>query len=133
MNGWADASVNGAIFPLVVADLVDRVRPQDKDYVVESRTKRVGTSDFAAFQKNAREKGLVALRSALVPARRVLKEQKFLSGDAPAYPDYILFGSFLWPRVISPIERWKGRCRPFLARAHARPVRACAGHKVKAA
>ena len=34
----------------------------------------------------------------------VLKEQQFLSGDAPAYPDYILLGTFLWPRTISPLE-----------------------------
>src|SRR4029434_3693249 len=79
VNGWADASVNGAIFPLVVADLVDRVRPAGEGDGVESLSRRVGTSDFAAFQKTAREKGLAALRSALEPARRVLGEQRFLS------------------------------------------------------
>ena len=104
VNGWADVAINGAIFPLIVADLIERVRPQDKTYVVESRGKRIGTTDFAAFQKNAREKGLTALRGALEPARRVLREQKFLAGDAPAYADYILFGTFMWPRVLSPLE-----------------------------
>jgi glutathione S-transferase len=34
----------------------------------------------------------------------VLKDQKYLSGEAPAYPDYILLGSFLWPRTLSPLE-----------------------------
>ena len=68
------------------------------------RGKRLGTTDFAAFQAKAREKGLAAFRAALEPARRVLQEQKFLAGDAPAYPDYILFGTFLWPRTISPLE-----------------------------
>ena len=104
VNGWTDTAVNGAIFPIVVADLVGRVRPQDKDYIVESRGKRLGTTDFAGFQAKAREKGVAALRTALEPARRVLKEQKFLSGDAPAYPDYILFGTFLWPRTLSSLE-----------------------------
>jgi len=104
VNGWVDVAINGAIFPLVVGDLVERVRPEDKAYVVESRSKRIGTTDFAAFQKGAREKGLAAFRSALEPARRVLREQKFLSGDSPAYPDYILFGTFMWPRIISPLE-----------------------------
>ena len=96
--------MNVAIFPIVVGDLVDRVRPQDKDYIVELRGKRLGTTDFAGFQAKAREKGVAAFRAALEPARRVLKEQKFLSGDAPAYPDYILLGTFLWPRTISPLE-----------------------------
>lgn len=104
VNGWADTAVNAAIFPIVVADLVDRVRPQDRDYIVESRGKRLGTTDFAAFQAKAREKGVVAFRTALEPARRVLKEQAYLSGEKPAYPDYILLGSLMWPRTISPLE-----------------------------
>lgn len=102
VNGWADTAVNPLIFPMVVGDMLNTVRPQDRDYVIESRSKRIGTTDFAAFQKNAREKGPATLRAALEPARRVLKEQAYLSGDAPAYPDYILFGSLLWPRTMSP-------------------------------
>jgi glutathione S-transferase len=104
VNGWADVAIAGAVFPLVVGDLVDRVRPEDKAYIVESRGKRLGTTDFADFQAKAREKGLAALRAALEPARRILKDQKFLSGEAPAYPDYILFGTLMWPRTISPLE-----------------------------
>ena len=104
VNGWADVTVHPALFPLIVGDLVDRVRPQDKAYIVESRGKRLGTTDFADFQAKAREKGMAAFRATLEPARRVLKEQQFLSGDAPAYPDYILLGTFLWPRTISPLE-----------------------------
>jgi glutathione S-transferase len=102
VNGWADTVVNPTIFPMVVADMIPIVRPQDRDYVIESRSKRIGTTDFAGFQKNAREKGMATFRAALEPARRILREQKFLSGDAPAYPDYILHGSLLWPRTISP-------------------------------
>jgi glutathione S-transferase len=102
VNGWADASVNGTIFPMVVGDMVEVARPQDRSYVIESRSKRIGTTEFAAFQKSAREKGLATFRAALEPARRILKEQPFLSGATPAYPDYILFGTLLWPRTISP-------------------------------
>jgi len=102
LNGWADTALHPHIFPMVVADMVERARPQDREYVIDSRSKRIGTTDFASFQKNAREKGLTVLRAALEPARRVVKEQAFLSGDAPAYPDYILLGTFLWPRTISP-------------------------------
>ena len=59
--------------------------------------------DFAAFQKNAREKGLATFRSVLEPARRMLREQAFLAGDHPAYPDYALAGAFLWARIASPL------------------------------
>ncbi|HTR84890.1 MAG TPA: glutathione S-transferase N-terminal domain-containing protein [Reyranella sp.] len=103
VNGWADTAVNGAIFPLIISDLAERVRPEDKAYIVESRGKRLGTTDFAGFQAKAREKGLATFRAVLEPARRVLAEQKFLSGAAPAYPDYILLGTLMWPRTISPL------------------------------
>jgi len=103
-NGWADTVVNVGIFPLIVGDLYDRVRPEDQDYFAESRGPRLGTHDFAGFQSKAREKGLTSFRASLEPARRLLRNQKFLSGAEPAYPDYILAGSFMWPRSVSPLE-----------------------------
>lgn len=102
VNGWADTVVNPSIFPMVVADMVAVCRPQDRDYVVDSRSKRIGTSDFASFQKNAREKGMAAFRATLEPARRVLREQPFLAGESAAYADLILFGTLLWPQTMSP-------------------------------
>jgi glutathione S-transferase len=101
--GWVDTAVHPALFPLFVNDLYERVRAVDKPYFQESRGKRLGTIDFAAFQKNAREKGLATFRSVLEPARRVLREQAFLAGDHPAYPDYALAGAFLWARIASPL------------------------------
>jgi len=101
VNGWADTAVHGLIFPMVVGDMLETVRPQDRAYIIESRGKRIGTTDFAAFQKKARESGVTAFRQVLEPARRVLNQQPFLSGDAPAYADYILFGSLLWPHTFA--------------------------------
>ena len=102
VNGWADTVVHPTIFPMVVANMVEKVRSSDRDYTIESCSQRIGTKDFAAFQKTAREKGLATFRAALEPARRVLREQNFLAGEAPAYPDIILYGTFLWPRTLSP-------------------------------
>jgi len=119
VNGWADVSIHSLIFPMVVGDMLEAVRPQDRDYIVESRGKRIGTTDFAAFQQKARETGVAAFRQALEPARRILKEQPFLNGKAPAYADYILFGSLLWPHTFARnlallekddvVEAWRGR------------------------
>ena len=102
--GWVDTAVQPALFPIVVSDLCDRVRPVDQPYFKESRGKRLGTTDFAAFQAKAREKGVDAFRAVLEPARRVLKEQPFLCGEHPAYPDYALAGAFLWARIASPLN-----------------------------
>ncbi|MFO1086952.1 MAG: glutathione S-transferase N-terminal domain-containing protein [Reyranellaceae bacterium] len=103
VTSWVDSAVQPALFPIVVSDLYDRVRPVDQPYFKESRAKRLGTADFAAFQKTAREKGVANFRAVLEPARRVLKEQQFLSGDKPGYPDYALVGAFLWGHVVSPL------------------------------
>ena len=43
-------------------------------------------------------------RRALDPARSSLKIQQFLSGAAPAYPDYILFSLFQWARIVSTFD-----------------------------
>jgi glutathione S-transferase len=104
---------------MVVGDMIGAVRPQDRAYIVESRGQRLGTTDFDAVQKNAREKNLPLFRQALEPARRVLREQEFLSGGAAAYPDYILFGAFLWPHTFcrglellgkdDPLHPWRER------------------------
>lgn len=104
VTGWVDTAVQVALFPVVVGDLYDRVRPADQPYFRESRGKRLGTTDFAAFQAKARDKGVASFRSALEPARRIVREQKFLAGEQPAYPDYALAGAFMWARIASPLE-----------------------------
>jgi len=118
VSGWVDTAVHPALFVLIVGDLYDRVRPVDQAYFKESRGKRLGTTDFAGFQTQAREKGLPVLRAVLEPARRMLKDQPFLAGHHPAYPDYALAGAFLWARTVSlltllesddPIYAWRER------------------------
>jgi glutathione S-transferase len=103
VNAWVDTAVHSALFPIVIGDLHARVRPEDRDYIRESRGARLGTTDLASFQAAALGKGQPAFRAALEPARRVLKAQKFLAGGAPAYPDYILLGAFLWAHSVSPL------------------------------
>ncbi len=50
--------------------------------------------------------------------RRTVERQNFVSGEAPAYADYIVFGAFQWARAISDFEvlatddsvrAWRGR------------------------
>jgi len=64
---------------------------------------------------------LPAFRASLDPLRRTVERQPFVSGDAPAYADYIVFGAFQWARAISdfevlaaddPVRAWRGRMAP---------------------
>src|SRR4029078_6378608 len=60
---WVDTAVHPALFPLLVGDLYARRRPVDQPYFLDSRGKRLGTTDFAGFQAKAREKGVAAFRA----------------------------------------------------------------------
>ena len=39
---------------------------------------------------------VAALQTALAPARATLEIQPFFGGDRPTFPDYCLFGAFMW-------------------------------------
>ena len=51
-----------------------------------------------------REKRLPAFKQLVEPLRQTLLSQPYFGGDAPLYPDYIVFGSFMWARCISPFR-----------------------------
>ncbi|MCW5747543.1 MAG: glutathione S-transferase N-terminal domain-containing protein [Alphaproteobacteria bacterium] len=102
VHNWTATTVQAGMFPLMVADMYARVRPQDRDYFRESRGKRLGTEDFDSFQAKARETRLVPFRQSLDTMRLQLKAAPFLSGGRAAYPDYIVAGAFLWARSVTP-------------------------------
>jgi len=133
INGWVDTQVHAALAPLVIGDLYDRVRPVDQPYIRESRGKRFGTTDFAGFQAKAREKGVLTFRADLEPARRTLREQTFLAGSHPAYPDYALMGAFMWARIVSPFEPLEADDPVHVWREHMLDLFDGMGRKAKAA
>ena len=112
---YAD-SLGGRFLPFILRDILDHLDEGDKVYFRESREKRLGVTleDFQA----GREAKLPAMRDSLAPLRTVLSEQPFLSGAAPMYADYAMFGPFQWARCASafelladgdPIAAWRER------------------------
>jgi len=104
------------IIPFVVLDIHRHSRPQDQDYFRRSREERFGKTLEEVVR--GREARLPAFRTSLDPLRRTVKRQDFMSGKAPAYPDYIAFGAFQWARAISdfellasddPVRAWRSR------------------------
>ncbi|WP_424813517.1 glutathione S-transferase family protein [Roseococcus sp. YIM B11640] len=98
---WADRVLMPALASLVVSDITDLLRESEKPYFIESREKRFGMP--LAQVTAGREERLPEFRHLLQPLRAVLREQAFIAGAAPDYADYIIFGSFMWPRVVSPL------------------------------
>ena len=118
VQNWSETILQPGIIPLVVLDIHRHSRPQDRDYFRRSREERFGKTLEGVVRD--REARLPAFRSSLDPLRRTVERQNFLSGEAPAYADYIVFGAFQWARAISevellatdvPVSAWRGRMR----------------------
>ena len=100
VNSWFDLQVNPAFILLVVRDVYDNIDERDREYFLETREKRFGTTLDALHA--ARDERLPAARAALAPVRAVLADQPFIAGDEPGYADYILMGTCQWIRIVSP-------------------------------
>lgn len=116
MNVWTDRTLHLALIKLVINDILDHVDPQDRHYFAESRTVRFGKSPAEVQTRS--EEDIKAFGAAVSTLRAALDGQNFLSGDAAAYGDYIVFGGFAWARAISefpllkaddPVHAWRGR------------------------
>ena len=116
LNSWADTVLNPGIIRFVLLDIFRLIDAKDRDYFRTNREQRFGTT-IEAYSAE-REKHLPAFRQSLTPLRATLAAQPYLAGERPAYADYIVFGSFQWPRCIStfallesddPIFAWRER------------------------
>ncbi len=102
LNWWGDTVVVGGIFPMVVKDIYDHLRPADQPYFRKTREARLGkTLEEAGVNRDEMVEGF---RNALNPMRLTLKTQPFIGGASPNYADYIVFGPFQWARAISPFK-----------------------------
>jgi glutathione S-transferase len=116
LNSWADTVLNPGMIRFVLMDIFRVIDPKDRAYFRTSREQRFGTT-LEAFVAEP-EKHLPPFRQSLAPLRTTLAAQPYLAGERPAYADYIVFGSFQWPRCIStfallepddPIFAWRER------------------------
>ncbi|KIZ34034.1 MULTISPECIES: glutathione S-transferase family protein [Rhodopseudomonas] len=116
LNWWGDVAVVGGIFPLIAADIVGHLPPEDQAYFRKTREARLGKTleDAAAI----RDQAVAGFRKSLDPLRLTLKTQPFIGGEQPNYADYIVFGPFQWARAVSPfallqpedaVYGWRGR------------------------
>jgi glutathione S-transferase len=100
-NEWA-MSFSGPVMKMIIRDIFDHIDPADKPYFRETREARFGATLEELGEK--REEARPAFEAAAAPLRAVLAEQPFFCGEAPAYADYILFGTFQIARSMSPMK-----------------------------
>jgi glutathione S-transferase len=116
VQNWTETVLQLGLIRLVLLDIYRHLDPENQTYFRQDREKRFGMTleDFVG-DRDAR---LPAFRASLDPLRRTVDRQSFVSGKAPAYADYIVFGAFQWARAISdfevlaaddPVRAWRGR------------------------
>ncbi len=98
---WTDTAFFGELSKLIVSDIPALLDEADRDYFVASREARYGQS--LAEVTAGREARLPGFVQSLRPLRNALRGRDFLGGAAPDFADYIVFGGFMWARVVSPL------------------------------
>jgi len=106
VNHWSDTVLGRAMRPLVYADFLRCIDPEDRAYFRGSREAQLGMTleQFSADRDAAR----ADLVRTCTPLERTLSEQAYIAGAAPAYADYIVFSVFQWARVGAPRDVLEG-------------------------
>jgi glutathione S-transferase len=116
VQNWTETVLQVGLIRFVVLDIHRHVGPAEQEYFRQSREPRFGMALEEVVKD--REARLPAFRASLDPLRRTVERQDFVSGAAPGYADYIVFGAFQWARSISefellaaddPVAAWRGR------------------------
>lgn len=116
LHQWTFRHLHPRLVALIIGDLMESIDPVDRDYFRRSREARYGRR-LEEIQVTP-EAGLPAVHAVLEPVRAALQATPYLSGDQPAYPDYIVFGSLQWARLCSdltlladddPVRAWFDR------------------------
>ena len=116
VQNWTETIVQPGLIRLVLLDIHRHLGPADQAYFRADREKRFGATLEAVVE--GRQARLLQFRAALDPLRRTVERQNFVSGNTPAYADYVVFGAFQWARAISdfellaaddPVRAWRGR------------------------
>lgn len=105
MNAWTP-TIHRPVLKLILLDVYNMLDAEDQTYFRKDREAKFGMS-LEAFVSD-KDAGLKAFRAAVQPIRELLISQPFLSGDAPAYADYIPAGAFLWAEAVSDCQLLEG-------------------------
>ena len=101
VSAWILQLHRPGLTEILLWDAFEHLDPQDRDWWRKDRQPHFGRlEDY----REGREERVREWRAKLEPLRVTLSGQPFVSGEAPAYADYIVFGDFQRARCISRIE-----------------------------
>lgn len=101
-NTWMD-SQHGAMLKCIILDVFNSLDAEDQAYFRPSREERFGM--ILEDMQAGRDESVIEFREvSLATLRAHMHDRPFISGDAPAYGDFAVFGSFQWARRTSDFE-----------------------------
>lgn len=116
MLAWVDRTLAFPVARLILTDIFACLAETDQAYFRQSREKRFGVALEQVCTDPDAE--LANIRYLLEPARRLAAAQDFMGGDDPGFADYVLYGTFMWARMVSrkltladddPLASWLAR------------------------
>jgi glutathione S-transferase len=96
---WTERVLHPLIAPIILEDVLSVLHPMDTDYFVRTREEAYGKPIAEICDRSA--EAYTKLLAATSFLRNLLRETTFVSGDTPAYGDYVVFGAFQWARCCS--------------------------------
>ena len=116
ITNWTVSVVSAGVIRLILSDIFNVIHGKDKEYFRKTREQRFGMTLEAVT--DGRDKCVEEFRNLLQPLRASLARSPYLSGEAPAWTDYVVFGPFQWARSVShfplltpddPVFAWRER------------------------
>jgi glutathione S-transferase len=117
LNSWTDTIIGRPLVRSLYLDILKSLHPDaDAEEFRRRREERNGAT-LEALHAN-RAKDFQELNRAMLPLNELLRGQRYIAGSAPAYVDYIVFGTLQMPRHLGDIDplgpeqdavlRWRG-------------------------
>ncbi|MBV1900887.1 MAG: glutathione S-transferase N-terminal domain-containing protein [Kordiimonadaceae bacterium] len=99
LNAWASRTVALGIFRLLVKDIHDVQDAENQAFFRATREPRIKKT--LEEMHSGRDAIREDVRRSFGPLRDRLAKADYLSGDAPMWFDYTMFGMFQWARICS--------------------------------
>lgn len=103
LNGWTDTIIGRPLVKSLYLDIWKTLHPDADREEFRKRREQRNSATLEALHAN-RDKDFAELNSAIRPLENLLRDQPFVAGSAPAYVDYIVFGTLQMPRRLDDIE-----------------------------
>jgi len=100
INNWFDRNIVMPMFPMIVTDIYDALDGANREYFKATREPRLGGRKIEDMRAG-RDELRAAFKANFSPLESILASDDYLSGETPAFADYCLMGSLMWPYIIS--------------------------------